>query len=90
MIVQKTKFSVMDFFSKCEQINKEILNGKFNFLCSISAYLPTYLSTYLPTYLSIYLSISLSVCLSVYLSIFPADFFLTKFNVLEVSFKVLI
>ena len=43
---QKMKFSIKDFFSKCDQICKttadlvtfteEILNGKFHFLCSKS------------------------------------------------------
>ena len=43
---QKMKFSLKDFFSKCEQIRKkktanlfisakEILNGKIHFLCSV-------------------------------------------------------
>ena len=34
---QKMKFSVTDFFSKCDQIRsftEEIRKGKFNFLCS--------------------------------------------------------
>ena len=34
---QKMKFSVKDFFSKCDQIltfTKEVLNGKLPFLCS--------------------------------------------------------
>ena len=33
---QKMKFSIKDFFSKCDQIQftKEILNGKLHFLCS--------------------------------------------------------
>ena len=48
-IAQKTKFSVRDFFSKCEQIRsfldllvftKEILNGKLQFLCTGSVYPP--------------------------------------------------
>ena len=44
IITQKMKFSITDFFSKCDQICKfpedlvtfteEILNGKFHFLCS--------------------------------------------------------
>ena len=38
--VQKMKFSINDFFSKCDQILKlscteEILNGKLHFLCSL-------------------------------------------------------
>ena len=40
-IAQKMKFSVKDFFSKCDQIRsflkkftEEILNGKLHFLCS--------------------------------------------------------
>ena len=35
---QKMKFSIKDFFSKCDQIYKfteEILNGKLHFLCSV-------------------------------------------------------
>ena len=39
---QKMKFSIKDFFSKCDQIwpdlvtfTEEILNGKFHFLCSV-------------------------------------------------------
>ena len=35
---QKMKFSIKDFFSKCDQICKyteEILNGKLHFLCSV-------------------------------------------------------
>ena len=36
---QKMKFSIEDFFSKCDQTSnlvtfKEILNGKLHFLCS--------------------------------------------------------
>ena len=40
---QKMKFSIKDFFSKCDQIHRtadlvtfiaEILNGKLHFLCS--------------------------------------------------------
>ena len=34
---RKKKFSIQDFFSKCDQIRrftKEILNGKLDFLCS--------------------------------------------------------
>ena len=31
---QKMKFSIKDFFSKCEEITEEILNGKLHFLCS--------------------------------------------------------
>ena len=27
------KFSIHDFFSKCDQITEEILNGKLHFLC---------------------------------------------------------
>ena len=36
MTAQKMKFSIKNFFSKCDQIifTKEILNGKFHFLCS--------------------------------------------------------
>ena len=30
------KFSIKDFFSKCDQRNEEILNGKLQFLCSVS------------------------------------------------------
>ena len=37
---QKMKFSIKDFFSKCDQIRRklteEILNGKLHFLCSVS------------------------------------------------------
>ena len=37
---QKMKFSIKDFFSKCDQIRRitfteEILNGKLHFLCSV-------------------------------------------------------
>ena len=32
---QKMKFSMKDFFSKCEVFTEEILNGKLNFLCSV-------------------------------------------------------
>ena len=37
---QKVKFSIKDFYSKCEQIcmvtsNEEILNGKLHFLCAV-------------------------------------------------------
>ena len=32
---QKMKFSIKDFFSKCDQITEEILNGKLQFLCSV-------------------------------------------------------
>ena len=38
---QKMKFSIKDFFSKCDQIpdlvtfTEEILNGKLHFLCSV-------------------------------------------------------
>ena len=36
---QKTKFFIKDFFSKCDcdlvTFPKEILNGKFPFLCSV-------------------------------------------------------
>ena len=32
---QKMKFSIKNFFSKCDQISTEkILNGKLHFLCS--------------------------------------------------------
>ena len=34
---KKIKFSIKDFFSKCDQLvtfTEEILNGKFHFLCS--------------------------------------------------------
>ena len=31
---QKMKFSIKEFFSKCEEITEEILNGKLHFLCS--------------------------------------------------------
>ena len=44
MTAQKFKFSIKDFFSKCEKVlhetvnffafNKEFLNGKFHFVCS--------------------------------------------------------
>ena len=35
---QKMKFSIKDFFSKCDQIifTEEILNQKLHFLCSVS------------------------------------------------------
>ena len=41
--VQKMKFSIKDFLSKCDQIRtadlvtlaEEILNGKLNFMCSV-------------------------------------------------------
>ena len=33
---QKMKFSIQDFFSKCDQMEKIFLNGKFHFLCSVS------------------------------------------------------
>ena len=37
---QKMKFSIKDFFSKCDQIRvtftEEIINGKFHFLCSVA------------------------------------------------------
>ena len=41
LTAQKKKFSIKDFFSKCDQIfrkldfTQEILNGKLHFLCSI-------------------------------------------------------
>ena len=38
VITQKMKFSIKDFFSKCDQIRtftEEILNGKLHFLCSV-------------------------------------------------------
>ena len=44
---QKMKFSIKDFFSKCDQIcrilqilvtfNKEILNGELHFSCSVES-----------------------------------------------------
>ena len=36
-IAQKIKFTIKDFFSKCDQIifTEEILNGKLHFLCSL-------------------------------------------------------
>ena len=46
---QETKFSIKDFFSKCDQIRrnadlvaftKEILNGKLPFLCCVSSLIP--------------------------------------------------
>ena len=33
---QKMKFSIKDFLSNCNQIRR-IFNGKFHFLCSVSA-----------------------------------------------------
>ena len=32
------KFSIKDFFSKCEVFTEEILNGKLNFLCSVKIF----------------------------------------------------
>ena len=37
--VQKNKFSIKDFFNKCDQMvifTEEILNGKLDFLCSVN------------------------------------------------------
>ena len=48
---QKMKFSVKDFFTKCDQIfrngdliifTEEILNGKLHFLCSVRMYESSY------------------------------------------------
>ena len=41
---QKMKFSLNDFFSKCDQIfTEEILNGKLHFLCSEYVNIPEHL-----------------------------------------------
>ena len=44
-IAQKMKFSIKDFFSKCDQdlvtFTEEILNGKLHFLCSVMLTLDT-------------------------------------------------
>ena len=52
--VQKMRFSVKDFFSKCDQIrsilwmlqllNEEILNGKLHFLWSVPTVQPIHIS----------------------------------------------
>ena len=55
---QKMKFSMKDFFSKCDQISRElrilvkfteeILNGKLHFLCTVySSLLYLYNSSYM-------------------------------------------
>ena len=40
---QKMKFSIKDFFSKCDQIcmtfTEEMLNGKLHFLCNVGVYI---------------------------------------------------
>ena len=53
-IAKKTKFSIKDFFSKCDQtrstdlvtFTEEILNGKLHFLCSERALQQQFTSFY--------------------------------------------
>ena len=37
-IAKKMKFSIKDFFSKCDTFTEEILNGKRHFLCSVVSF----------------------------------------------------
>ena len=41
---EKMKISIKDFFSKCDQIPRKILNGKLRFLCTVNIVLLTYIN----------------------------------------------
>ena len=41
---EKVKISIKDFFSKCDQIPRKILNGKLRFLCTVNIVLLTYIN----------------------------------------------